>query len=275
LRCGAAKCSAENSSENTESEAGSVIPAARSIGPGQARMALLHRLAEDLQAGDHGARRDQVVVQRARMEGGDAVDAAKVERAVGRAQRRGVEVGALDGAVGGVVVAPAAADRIEARDIAGGADPDLAVQVFQHGRHRVVAHAVAAGVALEARGAVAADHHLVQADRGADPQGARMVFQQVVDLVVAEARGVVRIVAEVAELAGRAVEQVEAVEGADPQPALAVFQHRPHDVVGQAGAHRRIVLVGVSLPLAGSSRCRPPRVAIHSTPSRVTIRLRT
>jgi hypothetical protein len=68
------------------------------------------------------------------------------------------------------------------------------------------------------------------------------VFQQVVDFVVAQAGRIDRIVAEVAELAGGAVEQVEAVEGADPQPAAAVFQHRPHGVVGQAG------------PTAGSCR---------------------
>ena len=49
--------------------------------------------------------------------------------------------------------------------------------------------------------------------------------------------------AEVAELAGGAVEQVQAVERADPEAAVAVFQHRAHDVVGQARGRGRVVLV--------------------------------
>ncbi len=209
----------------------------------QAREGLLERPVEDLQAGDHGTRRDAVVADRARIEGGDAVEAAEIQGPVARAQHRGVEEGAFGDAVGRRVAAPAPVGRVEARDAARGAGPDAAVLVFQDRRHRIVDQAVARGVAGEAERAVAPRHHAVQAHRGADPDVAAAVFHQVVHLVVADAVRVVGIVAEVAEPAAGAVQQVEAGEGADPEAAAPVFEHRPRDVVRQAGELRRIVAV--------------------------------
>ena len=69
--------------------------------------------------------------------------------------------------------------------------------------------------------------------------------------VVAEAMRVLRIVAEMPELAAGAVQQIEAVERAYPQPPLAVFQHGPHHVVGQAVRVGRIVAVSGKGPADG------------------------
>ncbi len=228
-----------------------------------ARQRLLDRFVEDRQAGDDGARRHPVVADRARIEGRDAVEAAEVQDAVRAAHRRRVEEGALGEAVGGRVVAPGPLLRIETGNAAGGADPQAAVLVLQDRRDRVVQQAFAGGVAHEAHRTVGGRHHAVQAHRGADPDVAAAVLEQRVHLVVAQARRVVGIVAEVAEAPAGAVHQVEAVEGADPHAPAPVQQHRPHDVVGQAGGLARVVAPVLGFP---RGRVEPVQAAAGGDP---------
>ena len=69
-----------------------------------------------------------------------------------------------------------------------------------------------------------------------------------------------------AELAGGAVEQIQAIEGADPQPAAPVFEDRTRHVVGQAGGIKRVVAKRPDHP---RGRVEPVQAAARRNPQRV------
>jgi hypothetical protein len=122
--------------------------------------------------------------------------------------------------------------RIQARQAAVGAQPEIARIVGQDGRNRVIGNAVLAQIAAEADAAIL-PFHLVQARRGADPDGAACIFVQVVHLVVTEAAGLLA--------SRRKWRNLPVLRSSRSRPLKvpihswpAVFQDRPHHVVGQA-----------------------------------------
>jgi hypothetical protein len=176
-------------------------------------------LVKNLEVGNHHARCYAVLAYFRRHESGDAVETAEVQRAIGCAHGRAIEIRALDSAIRPRVIAYQASARIQARQPAIGTEPEVARIIGQNGCNRVIGKTILAQIRVEADAAILALLHAVQARGGAHPDRAVTIFIQVMHFIVAQAAGIISLAAEVAELARLAVEQIQTIERSHPHAA--------------------------------------------------------
>ena len=224
------------------------------------------RAAEELELGnDHGGP-VAVVGDEVGLEDVEAVDAAEEHLAPAvLVERPAVELVALE-PVGHGEAADGAGLRVVAGDARVGAEPEVAVAIFQDAVDDVVRQAVALAQGGESPGVRV--HPVEAAAVGGDPQPARSVRVDAENEVVGEADRVLRVVPVARELPGRPVEAIQAAAvRAEPQPAGGVLERGPDVVVGNGGRVVRIAAVVDEAAGGGVPPVQPAAVRPH--PDRV------